>query len=191
MPDAGLLQAHEADLAEALLPDDPDPSEPLGDSDRFRTHAYLVLACAVIEEHIEMAFRDFVATCAARDDGAVAGCFVTLAAKYGDLLTGQKLATTAATAVPTLEGYYNSKLLKPNNGIKKRNLDALARPLGLGTKLEDECEELLSALDALGAKRGAVAHLGTVEEEIRPGDARALVVAALDKLSLLDGILVA
>ena len=106
-------------------------------------------------------------------NGLVSPCFITLTAKYAELLIGQMGAGVQATrAIPTLAGYYASKIIKPNNGIQKRNLDVLAKPLGLAAKLEENCEDLFGPLNALGSRRGAVAHLGNVEVETRPAAAR-------------------
>jgi hypothetical protein len=189
MSDVEALESQEQDLAQALLPDDPDPTTPLSDNARFRTHAYLVLACALIEEYIERKFQDYVDVSAATDAG-VAGCFVSLSAKFADDLIGQNKGRVPGSdeAIPTLVGLYASKVIHPNNGIKKRNLDVMAKPLGLASRLEEECDDLLGPIDALGAKRGAVAHLGTVDEEIRPADARQLVADVLSELPRLDAV---
>jgi hypothetical protein len=52
------------------------------------------------------------------------------------------------------------------NGVKRQNLAALAKPLGLHERLDADCEELLTRADTWGAKRGAIAHLSTVTEEL-------------------------
>jgi hypothetical protein len=89
-----------------------------------------------------------------------------------------------------LRGLYRSKVVTPNNGVKRKNLRALAKPLGLEDRLEADCEGLLSPADTLGARRGALAHMGHVDEELRPAEARRMVfdvVAELDRLlALLD-----
>jgi hypothetical protein len=41
----------------------------------------------------------------------------------------------------------------------------------------------------LGSKRGAVAHIGAVSEEIRPAEAQRLVGDVVSKLSLLVSVL--
>lgn len=191
MIDAAQLRENEADLAEALLPEDPDPTEPLPQKAGFLTHAYLVLACAIIEEFIENCFEQFVVDATAAAGDSYAGCFVTLAARFSGDLIGQHAGALppARIAAPVLQGLYSSKVVRVNNGLKRRNVEALAKPLGLLSEIEDKCESLLGPADALGAKRGAVAHIGNVTEEIRPHEARALVSEVLDNLDSLIKVL--
>lgn len=184
------LRDNEAELAVALLPDEPEAAEALSARDQFLTHAYLLLACAVIEEYIEGCFERFVVTALEESTDRVAACFVPLSARFADDLIGQTNPfPTAAAACPILRGLYGSKIVRPNNGIKRKNLIALARPLGLAASLESDCEPLLGPADTLGARRGAVAHIGAVTEETRPAEARKLVLDVLDQLPLLSTLL--
>jgi hypothetical protein len=190
VPDLARLRENEDALAVALLPADADVTEPLAPPAQFLTHAYLVLACAVIEEFVEGCFEEYVAVALAACGTAVSPCFVPLATRFADDLKGQTSTIPPSTrACPMLRGLYASKILRPNNGIKRTNLSALAKPLGLLEELEANCEDLLGPADTLGSRRGTVAHLGTVATELRPGDARKLVTDVLDKLSLLTDLL--
>jgi hypothetical protein len=190
MPDLARLRENEDALAAALLPEDADVTEPLEPRTQFLTHAYLVLACAVIEEFVEECFDAYVDIALAASEASVSPCFVPLATRFADDLKGQTSTIPSSTkACPMLRGLYTSKIVRPNNGIKRKNISALARPLGLLDDLEASCEDLLVPADTLGSRRGTVAHLGTVATELRPSDARKLVADVLDKLPLLTALL--
>jgi hypothetical protein len=121
------------------------------------THAYLVLACAVIEEFVEQSFDEYVATALAASDAMVSPCFVSLATRFADDLKGQTNTIPASTQTcPMLRGLYSSKIVRPNNGIKRTSMSALAKPLGLLEKLEATCEDLLVPADTLSSRRGTV-----------------------------------
>ena len=113
---------------------------------------------------------------------------MTLSTKFAGELTAKKWPRVEES-VPFLVSLYETKIVRPNNGIKAKNLQHLAKPLGLAARLDDDCEDLLTPLDKLGGKRGAVAHLGTVDEVIRPTDARAMVSEVLNQLHLLENLL--
>lgn len=55
---------------------------------------------------------------------------------------------------------YKKTVIKTNNGIKARNLEAVYSPLGY--EIEKEMPLLASSLDSYGTKRGAYAHEGHV-----------------------------
>jgi hypothetical protein len=144
----------------------------------------------VIEEFVEECFERYVAVALESIGAAVPPCFVPLATRFADDLKGQtNTIPDSKKACPMLRGFYASKIVRPNNGVKRANLSALAKPLGLLERLEADCEDLLVPADTLGSRRGAVAHLGTVTTELRPGDARKLVQDVLDKLPLLIELL--
>jgi hypothetical protein len=191
VPDITLLLENEDALATALLPDDPDPTQPLTSRDQFLTHAYLVLSCALIEEFIESAFQEYVeGALAASTESEVAPCFVPLAARFAtDAASEVAKSPTASHACPALSGLYVAKVIRPNNGIKPRNLATLAKPLGLQEELEAQCQSLLVPAGTLGARRGVIAHLGTITEELRPADARKLVLDVTGELPLLLSLL--
>lgn len=190
MPDLARLRENEEALAEALLPTDSEPTDPLEPRKQFLTHAYLVLATAVIEEFIEECFEEYVTTALADVGGAVPPCFVPLAAKFAEDLIGQTNTTPpAADACPMLRGLYVSKIVRTNHGIKRKHLIGLSKSLGLQPALEADCEDLLLPAETLGARRGRVAHLGTVTEELRPADGRKLVLDVIDQLPLLLALL--
>lgn len=190
MPNVASLKEHETQLAEALLPAPGETPSDLTEDDRFKTHAYLVLACALVEEHIEGRFREFVERKRSAAADTVDGCFVSLATRFAGDLIGQNggKVPPCGDAIPTLAGLYESKIVNTNNGVKKSHVENLAKPLGIAQRLEGR-DDLFRALNVLGAKRGAVAHLGMVEEVIAPPDARGFVVDVLDQLHLLDEVL--
>lgn len=181
------LAAREEQLAEALLPREPDPTETLGTRERFLTRSYVVLVCAVIEEFVEDCFGRYVHAALEASGSQVAPCFVSLAARYGDDVGAQlrRRPPEAAAACPTLRSLYIRKVVRTNNGLKRRNFVNLARPLGLLSKIENECEDLMRPADVLGGRRGEIAHLGAVDEELRPREARALVRDVVNRLDLL------
>jgi hypothetical protein len=187
VPDLARLRENEDALAAALLPDDPDLTEPLEPRAQFLTHAYLVLGCALIEEFIEDAFREHVENALARSTSTeIAPCFVPLAARFAaEAAKEMKKAPAAAHACPALTSFYKAKIIRPNNGIKGANLTTLAKPLGLQDELEGQCQALLVPADTLGARRGVVAHLATISEELRPADARKLVLDVSTELPSL------
>lgn len=188
--DLARLQENEHELRSVLLPADPDVTEALEKRDAFLTHAYVVLASAILEEFVEECFRHFIETAAASEPDQFAGCFVTLASKFSTLIIGQHgSAVIASDSVATLKNLYDSKVITPNNGIRRRNLETLAKPLGLLPALEDNCEELLAVADALGSKRGAIAHVGVISEEIRPSKAEKLVADVIDNIPSLIKVL--
>lgn len=186
MPDLVLLRDNEEALAAALLPDEPDPADALEPREQFLTHAYLVLACAIVEEFIEDCFDKYVDKALQVSGAMIAPCFVSLATKYANDVIGQtNTVPPAATACPMLRGLYRSKVISPNNGVKRNNILALAKPLGISEKIEIDCDPLLGPADALGSRRGQLAHLFAITEELRPADARKLVTAVLDEMHLL------
>lgn len=190
MADVNFLRQAETELASAVLPEDPDSVQQLTTRDQLLTRAYLVLACALVEDFIEGCFLDYVKKSMEANDGLVSSCFVPLAIKFADDLVGQvNTIPSAAVAAPMLVGLYSSKVIHPNNGVKRKNLEAMARPLGLRDKLEDECDDLLGPADTLGARRGSVAHTPAVSEEMRPNQARELVTDVLERIPLLTAML--
>lgn len=190
MPDVNFLRQAEAELASAVLPEDPGSVKQLTTREQLLTRAYLVLACALVEDFVEGCFLDYVKNSLGSKDGLVSGCFVSLAVKFGDDLVGQvNTIPSAAVAAPMLVGLYTSKVIHPNNGVKRKNLETMAKPLGLRDKLEDECDDLLGPADTLGARRGSVAHTPAVSEEMRPSQARELVTDVLERMPLLTAML--
>jgi hypothetical protein len=189
--DLAKLKENEQELRRALLPSDLDVTKALSGRDQFLTHAYLVLSYAVLEEFVEECFRQYVTTAAAAAPKEYDGCFVTLAFKFADTVIGQNKGALpiSADAILVLKNLYESKIVTSNNGIRRRNFEAMAKPIGLHPKLEEDCEGLLSAADALGSKRGAIAHVGTISEEIRPSEAEKLVTDVISNVSKLIALL--
>lgn len=177
-------------LDKSLLPADPDPTAPLGAREQFLTRAYLMLGCALVEEFLESSFANFVDAHSQKTGKRSRHCFVSLAATFADDLKGQSsVARTDEDVTKLLSGLYANKVLKPNNGVQRRHIRALANPLGLYSTIEDDCEDLLRTTDTLGSRRGETAHLGNVTRELRPAEARGIVKDALDQLGSLRRIL--
>lgn len=192
MPKLPELQSNLETLAENLLPEDDDPTSELSKEDEFRTHAYVVLACAVFEEFIESSFTEFVDSAGKDEPSGFSGIFLCLAVAYADNVSGGAggggRMPPPGDMAKQLAGLYKSKTVFPNNGIKADNLANLAKPLGLSKALEEDCEPLLTASDALGSQRGKAAHVGSVAQ-IRPADARQLVGGVLGEIQLLIDLL--
>jgi hypothetical protein len=190
MPDINALRQTEAALADAILPDETDSTSSLSDRDKLLVSAYVVLACALVEDFFESCFLHYVDKSLEASDVLFSGCFISLAAKFSDDLLGQVSGIPSAeAAVPRLQGLYKSKVIFPNNGVKRKNLEAMARPLGMIRELEKTCEPLLGPVDTLGARRGSIAHTSSVSEELHPSQARSLVTNVLDQVPLLIALL--
>lgn len=192
MPDLTELQGNLDTLADNLLPDDDDLTSELSKEDEFRTHAYVVLACAVFEEFIETSFTEFVNAAGKDEPSGFSGVFVCLAVTYADTVSGAAggggRMPPSADMAKQLVGLYDRKTVFPNNGIKADNLANLAKPLGLSKALQEDCEPLLTAGDALGSQRGKAAHVGSVAQ-IRPANARQLVDDVFGQMHLLIDLL--
>jgi hypothetical protein len=190
MPAITAVKEAEEKLAGALLPQDPAEIRQLTESEQILVQGYLVLACGHIEEFFEQCFLDYVAVSLKSAGPGFDGCFLSLAVKFSDDLRGQLgHHPRAAVAAPVLVGLYQSKVVRPNNGMKRKNLEAMAKPLGLLRGLEDECEALLGPADLLGGRRGAAAHAPTIREEIQPSQARRLVSDVIDEVPSLIALL--
>lgn len=186
------LSQQEAVLAQALLPPEPPNTDGLTSRDQFLTHAYLVLAHAVIEEFVEHCFLAYVdAAVESCTSTRVPGCFLPLSVRFASEYTGTKLSvpSIAEDHAKGLRGLYSWNVVNSNNGIKKANLLALARPLGLVERLESTCDPLFGPAERLGRARGKVAHVGTVSEELRPAAARELVTAMVTEMQPLVQLL--
>lgn len=115
---------------------------------------------------------------------------LSLAAKYSPELVGANSGRvpTPLAIVSSLPGLYYSKVVKPNNGIRRKSIGTLCRPLGIDIlSLGSDFQDALSQLDTLGAKRGSAAHTlrAAALETIHVADARRWVFDAVDAAELV------
>lgn len=189
MPDHDELKAHHEQLVSTLLPEDPPSTETLSAENEFLTRAYLVLAHGLVEEFVELCFTDFVNS-GDKTWEATANRFIPLGIAFADDIIGQKHKPTPPSVTREIAaGLYASKIVYPNNGIKRKNLLALARPLALEDSLNEECNDLLMAGERLGAERGSVAHQFAVSKNHVPSDVHSLVTDFIDQLPNLQALL--
>ncbi|MEV4524099.1 hypothetical protein AB0J77_28075 [Micromonospora tulbaghiae] len=169
-----------------------EPSE----EDALRIRAYLILAHSGIEEMMENQILQAVREVVSEPNTAPPAIALSLVAQYADDLKGQNRGKVpgAYDIAGKLAGLYESKVIKPNNGIRRKSVVAMCKPLGLDLDdLAPDIESALTALDTLGAKRGAAAHSlrGATQEVIHAHQARAWVEDALVALGQLLPLLLA
>jgi hypothetical protein len=176
--------ARPADNDTDALPDEPDHAASL------RIRAFLILSHAAIEELFEQQIYETVKGCVECFDQAPPAVALALATKYSGELMGQNAGKvpSAIEIARKLSGLYFSKVIKPNNGIRRSSIDAMCRPLGVSVgDLGPDVETGLARLDTLGAKRGSAAHTlrGATKEVILTSDARTWVDEAIDAVEIV------
>ncbi|MBM7861890.1 hypothetical protein JOD27_005719 [Lentzea nigeriaca] len=192
--DSAKLREDISHLAAVLVPTVPVDEVP-SPEESLKIRAFIVLAHSAIEEAIEDRMHSAVKEALKCAGGTVPTIAVPLAVKYSPDLIGQN-----GGKVPDFDGciaklapLYFTNVIKANNGIRRQNIDKMLKPLGYdSTALGEGVEDALSALDTLGAKRGASAHTLVVaaEEVIHPSQATEWVNQALDGADLVvDAIL--
>ena len=143
----------------------------------------------MFEEFIEGLFAEHVSI-AAGSAVSMEGCFIWLAVRFaGELTASSRSAGEPADVFAQLRGLYLSRVVRSNNGIKRRDVLALAKPLGLDRRVEDQCEELLGPADTLGTRRGPIAHWIEITNELQPTDARQMVADVMDNIPALAELL--
>ncbi|NUK35067.1 hypothetical protein HRW16_09695 [Streptomyces lunaelactis] len=123
--------------------------------------SFVILSHAHIEEFIEGLFLRYVEEREREiSNRETPQCFVRLALHFSGDLIGQGAGKYDIEQIcTTAKNLYISKVVNINNGLKRANVTALAKPLGLhGEKLADDCNHLFTALNTLGGKRGKMAH---------------------------------
>lgn len=146
--------------------------EPLTERDRAQVHAYLVLAHAVLEEHLEAVFeRYFLQVSSWLSFERVPIECVRLAYAMGELTPDEFRVPYRTRDSPRAIQSVGAKVLKrrlaSNNGLKRKNVEDLSKCLGIDwRKLEDALNTGLSDLDTLGTKRGAAGHLSPFTQKV-------------------------
>ncbi|WP_152521418.1 HEPN domain-containing protein [Amycolatopsis decaplanina] len=188
------LKAAIVQVAESLLPDVPLDQQ-LSPSEQIQVHAFVVISHSAIEEYIEQLLTDSLDE--ALNKGLAPGgplplIALPLAVHHSAEIIGQSSGKgafiTARSVHQKLLGLYTSKVVKPNNGIKRKDIEKLCKPLGIDVAgFDGDLEVAVTALDTLGAKRGTLAHTLSVaaREVIRPEQAREWVNDSIDGIEAL------
>ncbi|MEO5316097.1 hypothetical protein PV772_18615 [Pseudarthrobacter sp. CC12] len=145
---------------------------PLTAAEQALTHGYLVLAHAVLEEHLEKIFEEhfdrlvswLVSDLVPRETALLA--YAVKEWLPASLNIGYKQRDLHQFfAKPARNEFI--KLLGKNNGLKLENVAALAKLVGLDWKsFEDALNAELSDLTTLGSKRGAAGHLSPYTSKV-------------------------
>jgi hypothetical protein len=169
-------------LADSLLPQD-DPLGNYTDAQKDKIHAYIVLAHAEIEEHLEALVR--YVTELARRDCKPPQCspLISRLAIHKSASRNEVPETITQEVVESAVGYCET-ILKSNNGIKADNLFRMFMPLGL---THDDFDPLLmEELNAFGELRGGIAHTAArLRKGTSPSMERKRVGSILDGISHL------
>lgn len=178
-------------LASALLPTIADVTAPMSPEEAVRVNAYLVLAHAGVEEHVESYLLGIVdEAMASATDRVVPSCFLHMALRYGAELTAKPPVPVGVNACNAVRGLYSRKVINANNGIRASHLHAMCKPLGVdfAGSVEDVHGDTVRAMETLAAKRGSRAH-GTdnksAEETIYPDPAKQMIEDVLTGLSAM------
>lgn len=145
---------------------------PLTAAEQALTHGYLVLAHAVLEEHLEKIFEehyDRLASWLTSDMVPRETALLTYAVREwlpASINVGYKQREMQQfIAKPARDEFV--KLLGRNNGLKLENVATLAKLVGLNWKcFEDSLNTELSDLTTLGSKRGAAGHLSPYTNKV-------------------------
>ena len=164
--------------------------------ERILVNAYLVLAHACIEEHVEALFQLHADSLVCEDTETTVGRAVAAAVyawhepaksksyrdrKIGDIIKAGSAHVTKAT--------------QKNNGIKESNIEGLAKAAGVEwPPFDDACNAALIKLGTLGGKRGEVAHVSVSRTQITntpvyPSDAKTWVWDAVAGASVISDYL--
>ncbi|CAB4957293.1 unannotated protein [freshwater metagenome] len=187
-PLAGLI----ADLTAQLSPV-VDETLPLDPQTKVLVRAYVVLAHAEFENHVETlctARAQAIRTAAA--GGVCHPGLIALVLRYADDIKGQRVSPgDVAKVAATAAGLYGG-LVRANNGIKRSDLEALIAPLGVtADALAADAGEFADAAEALAALRGPAAHVGDAgfEHDVYPSNARDAVKLVLSRLAAFEALL--
>ncbi|MFE6447659.1 HEPN domain-containing protein [Nocardiopsis dassonvillei] len=170
------------------------PPDELDDRSRLLINSYVILAHAHIEEFIEDQFLSFArAITPNAGDPSIRACFTHLFISFSKKLQGDYAKKSHHDLCMAAIGHYK-KLISANNGIKKKNILTLTNPLGFTEdEVTDSCNELIIHLEALGSKRGDLAHRSSVPKsatlELYPRQAQELVGNVSEKIHLLTSLL--
>lgn len=198
-----VLRDEVAALDELLLdPVTTTPPDPLSLKERIGVRSYLVLAHGAVEDFVERCFSSYVENASQIDeDGKVSpGVYLAMFHLRNDLEKQVKKADrTGEVLLGRIPPLYKEKVVGPNNGVRRPNVQNLCQGAGLRWgDFESACDAALAALDTLGAKRGSVAHVSSVaevdagvREELYPGNVREwvrdVITALPDMLAYIAG----
>ncbi|GAB3523558.1 HEPN domain-containing protein [Arthrobacter monumenti] len=144
----------------------------LSERDRAVTHAFLVLAHAVLEERLEDIFqKHFDRLASWLGYKTIPVETARLAFAVCDWLPERLVVGYKQRALPQLISQGARKefirLLSSNHGLKSSNVESLSKLVGLDWKdFEDALTAELADLDNLGAKRGAAGHLSPYTDKV-------------------------
>jgi len=175
--------------------------DPLSAPEKAQVHAYLVLAHAVLEEHLESIFEShFDRLCSWLIADMVPLECVRFTFAVSELIS-KKAGAYATRDIPTMirnlgKIEFANKLLA-NNGLKSSNVQKMARLVGLQWQdFENALNVELNDLDTLGAKRGAAGHLSPytgkateIANSDGPDDVRMWVSDGYDAVQAISGYL--
>lgn len=172
---------------------------PLSERERAQVNAYLVLAHAVLEEHLESMFLDHFDRLVAHFSNSMVPIECIRLAFAVAELTPEIVGTAykkrdVVALVQNLGRKRFETRLNTNHGIKTTNIETIAKGVGLDWQsFEDALSEAIADLNTLGAKRGSAGHLSpftdrvtSIKEEITPDDVRAWVTAAQEALTKIE-----
>lgn len=188
------IQALDNQLLTTFVTDFPDPPSR---SEVISINAYLVLTHGCIEEYVEALFEDFAPKLLA---GVSAGAPVSRAvamAAFAWSDRGKKTAYDLRTLEDVLKAGANkiSEAVPRNHGVKRTNLAELGQAAGIEwPAFEAVCQDAITWLDTLGAKRGSVAHVSTSRTQITktpvyPPEARLWVADAVAGVTMIQAYL--
>lgn len=152
--------------------------DPLTDAERAQVHAYLVLAHAVLEEHLETIFLTYFDTLCSwlSEDLVPVECLRFTYAVTQQIQPGS-VAYRKRDTIKTLLALGRAefeKRLTQNNGLKTQNVESMASLVGFDWPTFEAAFNIeLADLDTLGVKRGAAGHLS-------PYTSRVNAIAASD-----------
>lgn len=170
-----------------------DETLPLDPQTRVLIRAYVVLAHAEFENHVEK-------LCTGRAQGlrtaAASGIcnpgLIALVLKYADDIKGQHVpAGDVERVAATAAGLY-AGLVRANNGIKRSDLETLIQPLGItADELAAKAGKFTDASEALAALRGPAAHVGDAGflQDVYPSNARDAVALVQSELPSFESLL--
>lgn len=184
LPDLGVARSEIAALDEYLLGSITiEPPDTMSTTELIAVRAYLILAHATIEEFIEGCFFQYLEACSKIDsDGrAHSGAFLSILQLASDIGGQLKNSDRSPKAVAEkIPGLYREKVISANHGVRKRNIEKLARGAGFSwNEFEESCPGLITSCDTLGAKRGETAHVSSaamsddgLQQQLYPRDVR-------------------
>ncbi|QFY08052.1 hypothetical protein GBF35_16420 [Nonomuraea phyllanthi] len=180
------------------------PPTPLAFAEEAAVCAFLVLSHGAVEEFVEAAFKDYVQKCFTLNSRQLLNrashlIMIQFAADAAVALEQTRSSVPRDDAVIRMvPALYERKICGTNNGVRTHNIKKLVTGAGLvWDKFENDCSEAIAALDALGARRGDIAHssaanraaTGGVSKALYPKEARELVNTALAELSAIVSFL--